>query len=335
LATEDRYVRLGSQAILELLEREGAAPWMEIEARIADQKWGQLPYSIDPHILTKARRQLRDQGILATDVSVTRGGSEVPILYRTDLPRTETKRERAAARKRLLYARHQSWARSTPRLRQGLIGAGGEFVVHEGLLAASPLGFRLARPEGGGVSSLLGGPVPGGPLDNAAYLQTIDASGIPTTPVVLAVEVKNVRHWLYPSAVEIYQCLSKAAALKEAHPDVRILPVVVCRRRHYRTFQMGTDLGFFVIEYHQQVVLPDSSVDPNHLEEVRLGLGFADLIATKSPPPHWARYGPPLIPHFETLRDPTLRFDQRNTAMNAFRQDAAKLMGVDVDSLKW
>ena len=62
---------------------------------------------------------------------------------------------------------------------------------------------------------LLGKPVPGGTLDNAAFLTTMDAfTNTPSGTYLVTVEVKNVRHWIYPRHWEIHQLLHKSAALR-------------------------------------------------------------------------------------------------------------------------
>jgi hypothetical protein len=105
------------------------------------------------------------------------------------------------------------------------------------------------KPHGGDVPFLLGAKVPGGPLDNAAFLTTIDAQTItPTGTYLVTIEVKNIRSWVYPSKSELYQLLHKAGELQATHPNVKIVPVFVCRRAHYLTFTMADQLGFYVIQ---------------------------------------------------------------------------------------
>jgi hypothetical protein len=70
---------------------------------------------------------------------------------------------------------------------------------------------------GGQVGTFLRQPVPGGALDDLAHLMfTVDQA--PALAAVL-IEVKNLRHWIYPSSDEIFQLLDKAAQLQLRHPD--------------------------------------------------------------------------------------------------------------------
>jgi hypothetical protein len=105
------------------------------------------------------------------------------------------------------------------------------------------LGYIPVRREGGQITSLFGEPVPGGPLDDTAYLTALDDQQVPHT-VTLLIEVKNIRHWIYPSSSELYQLLDKAAQLQCARPTQLFLPVLICRRVHYLTFLMAQALGF-------------------------------------------------------------------------------------------
>jgi hypothetical protein len=123
--------------------------------------------------------------------------------------------------------------------------------------------------------------VPGGDLDDSAYLTVLDEDGIPR-PITLLIEVKNIRHWIYPSSSELYQLLDKAARLQLAHPDLFLLPVLICRRANYVTFVMAKSLGFWVMYMTYQPILPHSSVSARALGEVCRGLGY-NIVATSDP----------------------------------------------------
>jgi hypothetical protein len=270
-----RYDDLAERAIRSILEAEHAAVWSEIEAKAADSRWPGLPRSIDPHHLTNARRILEDSGDLVPTIAITRGSRPIEVLH---LAGTAKRRwTPAAARKRLLQARYHGWATGTLRHPKGLIGGAGEAVVHASLVHAAPAGYRLAERKGDDVRRLLGAPVPGGPLDNAAHLLLMKDDA-PAGHVTVLIEVKNVRHWLYPTAIELFQLLDKAAQLQLAHPDRRFVPVIVCRRAQKLTFRMAKTLGFYVIDAHRQFMTPSADVHAVRLDEVRNELGYFDLI---------------------------------------------------------
>jgi hypothetical protein len=149
----------------------------------------------------------------------------VEILFSPSAPKRAV--QTAAARKRLLHARYLGWAMGTKRYGAGIVGPGAEKVVHESLMAAAPSGYRLFEPQRGEVRQMFGAPVPGGPLDNGATLQLVDDKGFPAGSVVVPIEVKNRRDWVYPEAPELHQLLSKAAALAARIPRP---PVRACAR---------------------------------------------------------------------------------------------------------
>jgi hypothetical protein len=275
-ANQAVYVAAGREAILNLLDTEHAATWAEVQAKVADRKWPTVRTRVDPHHLTTARQQLFAQNRIAQS-HVTYRGRSIPILHLADLSRRKTAFKRAGARKARLAARFLRWATATTAQPSGLIGTAGERVLHQSLLASGAYGYTLVRPEGGNVGHLLGAPIPGGALDDAAFLQVIRPDGMPSPAILAPFEVKNVRHWLYPSSGELYQLLDKAARLQLANPDIPIFPVLVCRRRHYLTYQLSRALGFYTIETRKQFLLPDPSLTPEGLEEVREELGFFDL----------------------------------------------------------
>jgi hypothetical protein len=250
--------------------------------------------------------------------------------------------ERTAARKRLLHARYMGWATGVGGSR-GLFGPGGEMVVHKALTAAAPYGYRLVNPSSGETSTLLGARVVGGALDNAAFLTPMDVTtNAPTgASYLVVVEVKNVRHWLYPRHWEIHQLLHKAAVLQTDNPDTAVLPVLVCRRAQATTFNMAADLGFHIIQTKQQFVRMSAEVVAERLDEVRDELYYRDLVMTDTPPAAMVRHFTTLVPAqaermtdrwsavaseladtFQVLRDRSLDNQQRDRALFVLREGA-------------
>jgi len=271
------YSALGRRAILELLERELAAPSLEIEARIADEPWPTLPVVVEPLPLHDALADLRAAGrIVVHPPEPTRGGRPVTLITAVTDARNTTAVETAAARKRLLTARYLGWAQGTP-TREAVIGPAAERVVHASLTKAAPaVGYRLENPRAGTAATFLGMTVPIGPLDNAALLPTVE-SGLPGPTVAVPIEVKNLRDWLYPNNAEVYQLLTKAAKLQQARPGVPIMPLLIARRIHITTFRMFKDLGAYGIQTKRQYIGAVDGGD-ERIQEVRTGLGFFDLI---------------------------------------------------------
>lgn len=342
------YVDLGREAILALLDREHALIWLEVEAKASEQLLAGFPSKIDPHALTQARRELRQEGVIEESANATRGGRVIPVVHWVDLKgRREAYRD-AAARKRLLQTRYLGLAVGTPS-QPGVIGPWGEHVVHEALRAAAVHGYLLVNPGGGHITTLFGAPVPGGPLDDAAQLQLLDSVGKPAGTVVVLVEVKNVRGWIYPESPELFQLLDKAARLQLANPDVSFLPVLVCRRAHETTFYAAHDLGFLVVDLQAQFLPPTARIDPGHLEEIRRELGYLDLVVGADPPKvlvrrltrtvpaqarkfadQWRLTAAVVGPLFTELRKESLPQRTRRRHLNALRDAARSLPGARV-----
>lgn len=134
--------------------------------------------------------------------------------------------------------------------------------------------------------------MPGGALDNAAILSTLDRqTNTPTGTFDVVIEVKNVRPWLYPGDREVHQLLWKAATLQQTLPDVPILPVLVCREAAHVTMTLTNTLGVYVVRTKRQ--LAPESIDADKLAEVINELGYR---IDRSDQP-----APALVNHFTTL----------------------------------
>jgi hypothetical protein len=343
------YIARAEAEIPTLLREQGAAVRREIEARLGDR----TNYPVQPHILTTALQNLlARKEIVLSGPTKTRGGREIdvyhlPIVHDVNKGQVED----AAARKRLLQTRFLSWAVSSSKYPLGLIGPAGNRALDMAMKSSDLTGrFALMRGDGKDVAHVFGDPVPGGPLDSAAFVVGT-RGGVAVRPVTVLFEVKNIRHWIYPSSWEVYQVLHKAAAIQQAHPDEFIVPVLICRRRHFWTRAMGVDLGFFVIEVHEQYVLPSTTIGDAEFEEVREGLGYQTLVRLGADAParlvqslrdgflpyvletaeRWKTHGSGLVAHYEKLRDPNLRRTARSNAFADFSFDAAVLDDMALD----
>jgi hypothetical protein len=76
-AEQDRsYEELACEAIHELIDREHAVVWHEVEAHLADHPLAGQAHPINPHHLSNARRRLIDDGVgYATDI-----GAKQPLI---------------------------------------------------------------------------------------------------------------------------------------------------------------------------------------------------------------------------------------------------------------
>jgi hypothetical protein len=277
VAEADEYTARATAMIKRVLDEHHAVVHPEIEARVAEGEFASSTGNINPHHITTALRSLQKTGELIYDRAPARGGRiEIVTIQPANQHRRATKIEKAAARKRLLYARYSGWAQGTVRHPKGLIGPAGEAAVRGALLRAGTL--QPATPDAGEVSELLGTHLPG-PVDSAGYMVPL-AGGIPGRPVTLLIEVKNIRSWIYPSSAELYQVLNKASLLQLQHPAQPIIPLLACRKVHATTFWMAKQLGFVVVEMNRQYA---GDVVEDDLMEVRNELHFDDLTRGSEP----------------------------------------------------
>lgn len=336
------YVAMGEQGIQELLAQEHAVVVPEIEARLADNQWPTLTHRVQPHHLTTARHNLVTRGVIQRITETTRGGRAVPVL----IPVEQRLRKRAiadaAARKRLLHTRFMTWSSGSAATGSGVIGPAGETVVHAALTAAAPYGYRLFNPTDGQTSMVLGTTL-SGPIDNGGILSAFDhRTHSPAGQYVVTVEVKNVRSWIYFSAVELHQLLDKAATLQRAHSAHRFLPVLVCRHAHPLVNRLAEQLGFYVISTKRQYV--PAGLPSRDLDEVRTELGYDLEHVPETPPPalvkhfsktlpslaertatRWAASAVVLGDYFAQLHDASLRGPERTELSNELVETAKQM----------
>lgn len=169
-----------------------------------------------------------------------------------------------------------SWAHGSQRYPRGLIGPAGETAARTAIIDSAIL--QPATAHAGEVGEILGVKL-NGPLDSAGYIVPL-TKGIPGPVVTALFEVKSVRSWLYPTAGEPYQLLSKAVRVSRGRPSELVVPVLICRRAHYTTYQMAKRLGFLIIEMEKLFV---GDVPEEDLIRVRNTLHFHDLVHGSGP----------------------------------------------------
>lgn len=358
MATAAQYEALGAQALRELADLEHAFVIPEAEAKIADQRWGKLPSTVDPNHISTALRRLIDVNELVETTAPTRGRRQIKVIHRPITHGSARAIADASSRKRLLQARYVSWATGSKTGGNGAIGPGLETVLHTSLQAAAPYGYRLLNPSAasGEVRELFGKPVAGGTIDHGAWLTRLDpATFMPESAAFLMlVEAKNLRQWIYPRTQELHQLLAKTSAIQLAHPDLRMLPVLVCRRAHYLTTVMAEHLGFYVIQTRRQYVRPflaETELGRRHLAEVNDELAYnlepeggpvepmvkhfrvtLQSVAQRTAE-RWAVSAPLMADTFATLRDDSLRYAERAAAMDELAELAE--VGHGAGSVRW
>jgi hypothetical protein len=279
-AKRDLRVVAAISGLREFMNENLAASKIELEAKLIDSHFDHPPF--EPAHLHDARKYLVSKGELTVDRSTTRGGGTPPILITTDRNNRSRKVDDAAARKRLLMSRYYSYVQGGDDARSSLAGPAGELAFQAALTRAS-VGASIATTTRGmpSLPRVFGEDIPIGPMDNGFILQPLDKTtltAIPPFGIHVLVEVKNVREWIYPRTQELYQLLAKSARVQQAHPDQKILPVLVCRKAHITTTFMAKELGFFVIQAGRQFLPESSLIDPIALSEMTAELGISDLV---------------------------------------------------------
>jgi hypothetical protein len=343
----DAHVVAAIEALREFMNVNLVASKVELEAKLIESHLGNPPF--EPHHLHDARQYLLRQSEIEQSAEPTRGGSRPPLFVTTDTEGRTRRIADAAARKRLLMSRYYSYVQGTPGdPGSSLSGPAGEAAFDAGLRAAG-VGARIATESNSRVElrRVFGADIIGGAMDNGFVLTRLDPRTLaPLEPynVTVLVEVKNIREWVYPRTQELYQVLSKSAAVKLAHPEQPILPLLVCRRAHVTTRFMAKQLGFFVIETRQQYLPIDTRISPVGLAEIRQELGLADIVQgtdntrniqrrlvtlqryhdVQLATEEWAEHtsDPTTIEAFRTLNDARLPNTLRDNWLNALRERA-------------
>lgn len=263
--------------ILDMLDTHHAMTASEMEARGSDRTWNALvcPWPINPHHFTNARLELFAAGDIEPTSEPTRSHPEPIITWSRPPTRGLQRRILAtAARKRLLTARHSGWAERGGAGR-GLVGRAGEDAVNTAMTEA----FNISHVSGS-TTTLLQVPLPG-ELDNSGFY--VDATGPTPAAITLMIEIKNTRAWYYADDQGVLRLLAKAAHLQQERPDALILPVFICRQVQFKLWELGERHGFLPAKIINQLVLPDSDLTQDSLNEVANELGYIDLRLGNAP----------------------------------------------------
>lgn len=264
------------KVLLDMLDDQYAVTVSEIEARGSDRTWNPLlwPWPINPHHFTNARVDLADTGDIEPASAPTRSHLDPIITW--SRPPTRGNRRRilsAAARKRLLTARHAGWARRGGAGR-GLIGRAGEDAVHTAMTEAPNI-----SQVSGSTNELLDISLPG-ELDNSAFY--VDLTTTPTA-ITIMVEVKNTRSWYYADDVAVLRFLAKASHVQQERPEALVLPVFICRQFQYKLWELGERHGFLPAKVENQLVQRDSDLSQESINQVANELGYGDLRLGNAP----------------------------------------------------
>src|SRR5688572_6502569 len=107
----EEYREVAYNGLYQLISAEHAVVWDEVEAKLAEQVWGDLPFRVQPHHLTTARHRLgkNGDGIIIERHAPSKGGHLVTTLELADTTGRQNASLVAARRKRALQSRYVSW----------------------------------------------------------------------------------------------------------------------------------------------------------------------------------------------------------------------------------
>lgn len=266
--------------------RGGAVVWPEVDAFLASGSWladntqlwdadGRYAHvsnrvsRIDPHHLTWARHALQELGLLLPETAQLQG-RPVTAWIHTGL-RDEyqgTAVARAAAARRRSYRAFLAWTGNDT------CGAIAERVVQASLDSLAGRQVWTSGAARGRVTTLNGISVPGGPLDHAGHW-AVDPDDPRAGFIPFAVEVKNIRHVVYPRHHEVWDLLAKVGAF----PDH--IPILITRRVHYWTYQLFAEIGAITHQTRSQWFSP--TLGSERFDKITRELGFFDARQVAEP----------------------------------------------------
>ena len=259
---EPRWNTWRIQTINRLLRRHKVASQRELEARLSDFLPPGTPW-VFPHDITSLKR---------THDIVEVSNDPVPFYTRRNMPRMYY--EPVLQTKQAINRGYNDICA------QETCGDIGEQVVFKSMQAAKNLALK---PHTLGNVKEINGHRTDGTLDTYGYVTSPQDNTLRTARP-LGVEVKNVRHFVYPDSSDIWQTLRCAV-------ELQCLPVLTTRRVHFKTFLFCRSIGMIVHESQKQYFAASLSEDPRLLA-AHEDLNFLDVIA-------WEEADPFIVQFFE------------------------------------
>ena len=254
------YLDRGCLRIHNILRKLKIATMRTLEQKISDA--GPFNQRIDPHILTKARDKLTQDGLVILEqrdtgpwyrLSTTpeKEWKERLALVEPIIKRVQDGTNHKAVGQTLEIAVYR--ALCMEQANHGLVFLGG----FQDLDSSDSAGQKKIEPP----NMISGSSTTGG--KNLDFVLVHPAAGL------AGVEVKNIREWIYPDSKKICALLSKCCELDA-------VPIMVCRRYAYVTFSVLHRCGVLLHQNYNQL-LPDSLRDLATLAQDKELLGYHDI----------------------------------------------------------
>jgi hypothetical protein len=286
--TEERQ-DIAQRRLRRVLHAQTVACARTLEQKISDA--GPNPMRVDPHILTDARKELEQQGVIST---VSRGSMRWYHLTSAD-------QADVTARLAQLEPIHEALREDNfgKRLGQTL-----EIAVYRALLTQPELqtfgGYldldahndsRLYTKEE--PPSSISGRTHRGRLDFLVSTRAGHFAGI---------EIKNVREWMYPNRDEVRELLAKCTTLD-------VVPVLIARRIPYVTFKLLTACGAIVHQTYNQL-FPNADSDLAAKAKDKTLLGYHDIRVGNAPDARLTKFAVDNLPQL---------IDKQRAAFDGFK----------------
>jgi hypothetical protein len=241
-----------------VLGKQVVANARTLEQKIADA--GPAGMRIDPHVLTPARRELQDEGLVQ---AIKRGNN---TWYHLANANPEAVEARLAETLKLF---REFTANNLP----GRLGQTLEIATYRALMTVPDLEFygRFSDLDAHDDATIYSKVEPPNHI-GARVLpgdRRLDFMVRHPEAGYLGLECKNIREWLYPDRDEITDLLLKCTALN-------CVPVLIGRRIPFVTFKVLTTAGVIVHQTYNQL-LPAADAPVADRIKHKDGLGYHDI----------------------------------------------------------
>lgn len=250
----------------------------QLESKICES--GPFNQRCDPHVVSQALREMVNSEELAT---IQHPQHNTKFYHLPEMLLKAKSRKILKARSEVidpLYSRYLSFAQNDQRL----CGDALETVMRDGF-SQVPSFVELGSKQY--PMMVFGELVLPGSLDGTFLLAE--------KKLLIAVETKNIREWIYPNSQELWSLVNKANTISSS--SCPVLPVIICRKIPYYAYVAFKQLGILGFETHTQFFDPsidDQLVDIKHKD----GLGFHDIKTALVPPAGFVSFLEKTIPSY-------------------------------------
>ena len=296
--TRSERIAVARKRLVRVLDTNTACLARTLEQKISDA--GPNPLRIDPHILTEVRSALVKEGVITS-----RKVLGAPWYYLSLTPIAKVEQRLTALTP--IHAKLQR-AGFTQRLGQTM-----EIAVYRALKAEKRFktlgGFSdLDQHDDDKPYRKIEPPssVSGESMEGEADFMLLTRKG-----AIAAVEVKNIREWLYPDREEVRSIIAKALA-------VDAVPVLIARRIHFVTFRVLNPCGVIIHQTYNQL-FPEADRSLADQARHKEMLGFHDIRVGNQPDARLINFISGTLPD---LRDEAReKFDENRDLLEAFSSE--------------